>query len=285
MIVEKGQLYIVATPIGNLQDITYRAIDTLNNVDIIVAEDTRNTRELLNHFNIKTHLISFNEYASDNKTDNIIEKLLDGFNIAMVSDAGTPLISDPGIKLTKACIENDINIISIPGACAAINALVLSGLRNNQFKFIGFLSEDNKKRKEELSDIENEKSTLIFYISLHNLKDDLKDLVQVFGKDRLASLSREMTKKYEETIRGTLDSIYNYVNENNLKGEFVLVVQGIEKKELKEKEIDKWSKMSIEDHYNMYLEDGFSDKDAMKKVALDRGLNKRDIYKIIKLKE
>ena len=269
-----GKLYIVATPIGNLQDITFRAVDTLKNVDTIVAEDTRNTRELLNHFEIKTKLISFNEYATDNKTKLIIDKILNGNDVALVSDAGTPLISDPGIKLTKAAVENDIEIVSIPGACAAINALVVSGLRTNSFKFIGFLPEENKKRKEILKDITDEKATMIFYISLHNLKDDIADLMKIFGGERKATLSREMTKKYEENIRGNIDYIYNYVTNNNLRGEFVLVVNGIDKKDLKNKTIEKWNEMTVLEHYNMYISEGMTEKDALKKVANDRLMDK-----------
>lgn len=279
-----GKLYIVATPIGNLQDITFRAVDTLKNVDIIVAEDTRNTRELLNHFEIKTKLISFNEYATDNKTKLIIDKILNGNDVALVSDAGTPLISDPGIKLTKAAVENDIEIVSIPGACAAINALVVSGLRTNSFKFIGFLPEENKKRKEILKDITDEKATMIFYISLHNLKDDIADLMKIFGGERRATLSREMTKKYEENIRGNIDYIYNYVTNNNLRGEFVLVVNGIDKKDLKNKTIEKWNEMTVLEHYNMYISEGMTEKDALKKVANDRMMDKSEVYKIIKVK-
>lgn len=279
-----GKLYIVATPIGNLQDITFRAVDTLKNVDTIVAEDTRNTRELLNHFEIKTKLISFNEYATDNKTKLIIDKILNGNDVALVSDAGTPLISDPGIKLTKAAVENDIEIVSIPGACAAINALVVSGLRTNSFKFIGFLPEENKKRKEILKDITDEKATMIFYISLHNLKDDIADLMKIFGGERKATLSREMTKKYEENIRGSIDYIYSYVTNNNLRGEFVLVVNGIDKKDLKNKTIEKWNEMTVLEHYNMYISEGMAEKDALKKVANDRLMDKSEVYKIIKVK-
>lgn len=279
-----GKLYIVATPIGNLQDITFRAVDTLKNVDTIVAEDTRNTRELLNYFEIKTKLISFNEYATDNKTKLIIDKILNGNDVALVSDAGTPLISDPGIKLTKAAVENDIEIVSIPGACAAINALVVSGLRTNSFKFIGFLPEENKKRKEILKDITDEKATMIFYISLHNLKDDIADLMKIFGGERKATLSREMTKKYEENIRGNIDYIYNYVTNNNLRGEFVLVVNGIDKKDLKNKTIEKWNEMTVLEHYNMYISEGMTEKDTLKKVANDRLMDKSEVYKIIKVK-
>ena len=279
-----GKLYIVATPIGNLQDITLRALDTLRSVKIIAAEDTRKTKELLNHFNIKTKIISFNEFATDNKTSKIISKILEGYDVALVSDAGTPLISDPGAKLTKSAIENNIDVLPIPGACAAISALVVSGIQNSNFKFIGFLPEENKKRKEILDNLVSETATMIFYISLHNLKNDISTLIKVFGEERYASLSRELTKKYEENIRGKLINIYDYVCENNLKGEFVLVLSGIEKKHLKQKEVDEWNEISVYEHYNMYIEEGLSEKEAMKKVANDRDVRKSEIYKLLKVK-
>ena len=280
-----GKLYIVSTPIGNLGDITFRAIETLKEVDLIAAEDTRHTRELLNHFNIKKELISFNEHTDLSKALNLIDKIKNGISIALVSDAGTPIISDPGIVLTKLAIENDIELIAIPGACAAINALVLSGLNAKTFTFIGFLSEDNKKRKEQLSNLVDKMETMIFYISSHNLKKDLKSLIEVFGGDREASISREMTKKFEETIRGTLTYISEYFNEKEAKGEFVLVLSGADKNDLREKEISKWSQMTYEEHYAYYLKLGFNDKEALKKVATDRGLKKNEVYKLLKVKE
>lgn len=285
MINNNGKLYIVSTPIGNLGDISYRAVETLKEVDLILAEDTRHTRELLNHFDIKKELISFNEHTELSKTENLVEKIKDGMSIALVSDAGTPIISDPGAKLTKLAIENDITITAIPGACAAINALVLSGLSAKNFTFIGFLSEDNKKRKEQLSNLSDKMETMIFYISSHNLKKDIKSLIEVFGNDRDASISREMTKKFEETVRGNLAYISDYFSEKEIRGEFVLIVAGISKDVLKEKEINKWSEMTYEEHYDYYLNQGLSDKDALKKVATDRGLKKNEVYKLLKVKE
>ena len=285
MINNNGKLYIVSTPIGNLGDISYRAVETLKEVDLILAEDTRHTRELLNHFDIKKELISFNEHTELSKTKNLVEKIKDGMSIALVSDAGTPIISDPGAKLTKLAIENDITITAIPGACAAINALVLSGLSAKNFTFIGFLSEDNKKRKEQLSNLSDKMETMIFYISSHNLKKDIKSLIEVFGNDRDASISREMTKKFEETVRGNLAYISDYFSEKEIRGEFVLIVAGISKDVLKEKEINKWSEMTYEEHYDYYLNQGLSDKDALKKVATDRGLKKNEVYKLLKVKE
>lgn len=285
MINNNGKLYIVSTPIGNLGDISYRAVETLKEVDLILAEDTRHTRELLNHFDIKKELISFSEHTELSKTENLVDKIKDGMSIALVSDAGTPIISDPGAKLTKLAIENDITITAIPGACAAINALVLSGLSAKNFTFIGFLSEDNKKRKEQLSNLSDKMETMIFYISSHNLKKDIKSLIEVFGNDRDASISREMTKKFEETVRGNLAYISDYFSEKEIRGEFVLIVAGISKDVLKEKEINKWSEMTYEEHYDYYLNQGLSDKDALKKVATDRGLKKNEVYKLLKVKE
>ena len=280
-----GKLYIVSTPIGNLGDISYRAVETLKEVDLILAEDTRHTRELLNHFDIKKELISFNEHTDINKAENLIEKIKNGMSIALVSDAGTPIISDPGVVLTKLAVENDINITAIPGACAAINALVLSGLSAKTFTFIGFLSEDNKKRKEQLSNLYDKMETMIFYISSHNLKKDIKSLIEVLGSDRKASISREMTKKFEETVRGDLTYINDYFSEKEVRGEFVLIVAGVDKDVLREKEISKWNEMTYEEHYKYYLNQGFSDKDALKKVATDRGIRKNEVYKLLKVKE
>ena len=280
-----GKLYIVSTPIGNLGDISYRAVETLKEVDLILAEDTRHTRELLNHFDIRKELISFNEHTDINKAENLIEKIKNGMSIALVSDAGTPIISDPGVVLTKLAVENDINITAIPGACAAINALVLSGLSAKTFTFIGFLSEDNKKRKEQLSNLYDKMETMIFYISSHNLKKDIKSLIEVLGSDRKASISREMTKKFEETIRGDLTYINDYFSEKEVRGEFVLIVAGVDKDVLREKEISKWNEMTYEEHYEYYLNQGFNDKDALKKVATDRGIRKNEVYKLLKVKE
>ena len=279
-----GKLYIVATPIGNLSDITYRAVETLRAVDLIAAEDTRHTRELLNHLDIDTKLVSCNEHSDVKKIDSLIERLKKGENIAIVTDAGTPIISDPGSALVKRAIESGIDITSVPGACAAINALVMSGLDARTFTFIGFLPEDNKHRKELLSSLSSETRTMIFYISSHNVMKDLKDFIGVFGSDRSASLSREMTKVYEENVRGPLPYILEYFENKGVKGEFVLVVEGMDKKVLKSMEVDKWLDISVEKHLKMYLDEGLTEKEAMKKVAKDRNLKKNDIYKMLKVK-
>ena len=279
-----GKLYIVATPIGNLKDMTFRAIEVLKEVDIIAAEDTRHTRELLNHFDINTATTSYHEHNKYDKAKEIIEKILNGASVAIVSDAGTPIISDPGDELVRLAIENNIEVQAVPGACAGINALVVSGLSASSFVFVGFLSDDNKKRKKQIDNLRCEMRTMIFYISPHNIKKDLKLLIDVFGDERLASISREMTKVHEETIRGSLKNIYNHFNENDVRGEFVLIVKGLDEVEFNNERKEKWQEISVEDHFLMYQKEGFTDKVAMKKVAEDRGMDKKDIYKILKVK-
>ena len=279
-----GKLYIVATPIGNLKDMTFRAIEVLKEVDIIAAEDTRHTRELLNHFDINTATTSYHEHNKYDKAKEIIEKILSGASVAIVSDAGTPIISDPGDELVRLAIENNIEVQAVPGACAGINALVVSGLSASSFVFVGFLSDDNKKRKKQIDNLKCEMRTMIFYISPHNIKKDLKLLIDVFGDERLASISREMTKIHEETIRGSLKNIYNHFNENEVRGEFVLIVKGLDEEKFKNEQKEKWQEISVEDHFLMYQKEGFTDKVAMKKVAEDRGMDKKDIYKVLKVK-
>lgn len=284
MYIECGKLYIVATPIGNLKDITFRAIEVLKEVDIIASEDTRHTRELLNHFDIKTHTTSYHEHNKYDKAKEIIEKILNGANVAIVSDAGMPLISDPGDELVRLAIENNIEVQAVPGACAGINALVISGLSASSFVFVGFLLDDNKKKKKQIDNLISETRTMIFYISPHNIKKDLKLLIDVFGDERKASISREMTKVHEETIRGTLKSIYNHFNENEVRGEFVLIVNGTDEEKIINAKREKWKEISVEEHFIMYQNEGFTDKEAMKKVAEDRGVDKKEIYKILKVK-
>ena len=281
---EVGKLYIVSTPIGNLQDMTFRAVETLKMVDLIAAEDTRHTRELLNHFDISTKLTSYHEHNKFDKANDIVEEIKKGANVAVVTDAGTPIISDPGNELVRQAISENIEVTAVPGACAAVNALVLSGLDAKSFVFIGFLPDDKKKLKEQLDEIKNETRTMIFYISPHNIIDDLKNLITVFGKDRLASISREMTKIHEETLRGSLSDLLENFENRTIKGEFVLIVSGIDKNFIKEQEIDKWLKLSVKEHYDRYISEGLSDKDAIKKVAKDRGVEKRDIYRELKVK-
>ena len=281
---KNGKLYIVSTPIGNLNDMTFRAIDVLKKVDLIAAEDTRHTRELLNHFNIDNKLTSYHEYNRFDKAKEIITKIKDGMDVALVTDAGTPIISDPGDALVTMAIDEGIEVIAVPGCCAAINALVLSGLDAKSFIFVGFIQDDNKKREEQLSVLKNEIKTMIFYISPHDILKHLKYLIEVFGEDRSASLSREMTKVHEETIRGSIGYLLNYFENRDIKGEFVLVVSGLDKKIAKAIEVNKWESISIEDHYKKYIDEGFEDKEAIKKVAKDRNMDKREVYKELKIK-
>ena len=277
-----GKLYIVSTPIGNLKDITFRAIEILTEVDLIAAEDTRHTRELLNHFNIETKLTSYHEHYKYDKANEIVENIKNGLNVALVSDAGTPIVSDPGNELVKVAIENNIEVIGIPGACAAINALVVSGLSTKSFTFVGFLDDDKKKKSKQLESIKTETKTMIFYVSPHDLKKDLKLIMEAFGEDRLASISREMTKKFEETVRGSLKDIYTYFDSKDIKGEFVLVVEGLSEEEIDLLKRDDWLKLSIAEHMKYYLDEGDDEKTAMKKVAKDRMIDKREVYKEFK---
>lgn len=281
----QSKLYIVATPIGNLSDITFRAIEILKNVSLIAAEDTRHTRELLNHFEIDTKTISYHEYSEDDKIEEIISILKDGKDVAIVTDAGTPIISDPGNSLVKRAIEEDIEVTGVPGACAAVNALTLSGIDASSFVFVGFIPEDNKKRSNLLTDLSNETRTMIFYISPHNILKDLKSLIKCFGEDRYASISREMTKIYEETVRGQLSYLLEYFSNKEVKGEFVLVLRGLDKSILDEEKMQKFLDMDLDTHMKIYTDKGISEKEAMKFVAKDRGVNKNDIYKKLKVKD
>lgn len=274
-----GKIYIVATPIGNLSDITFRAIEILKTVDFIAAEDTRVTIKILNHFDIKTKLISNHEHNEKEKAKSIIDKVLSGNNVAVVTDAGTPIISDPGAILVKEAVKSGIEVISIPGACAAINALVVSGLSSDEFHFVGFIPTNNKEKNNLIEKLKNEISTMIFYIPAHGVRKDIKLLIEIFGEDRLASLSREMTKIHEETIRGTLKKINDLLDESKVKGEFVLVVSGISKKELEETDKNKWLNITILEHVEFYKKQGKKEMDAIKLVAKDRGVAKNVIYK------
>lgn len=281
---EVGKLYIVSTPIGNLSDMTFRAIEVLKEVDLIAAEDTRRTKDLLNHFNIDNKLTSYHEHNKFDKAEEIIKVLKDGLRVAVVTDAGTPIISDPGNELVKLAIENNIEVTAVPGACAAVNALVLSGLDAKSFTFIGFLSDDKKKRCEQLEEIKKETKTMIFYVSPHDLLKNLNQLIENLGENRKASLSREMTKIHEETVRGTLKDILVYFESSNVRGEFVLIVDGLDKSIIRQNEINKWNDISIEEHFEKYISEGLTDKDAIKKVAIDRDIDKREVYKLLKVK-
>ena len=266
-----GKLYLVATPIGNLEDITLRALRILKEVDLIAAEDTRHTLGLLNHFEISKPLISYYKQNEKTKSEILIKKLLEGQNVAIVSDAGTPGISDPGEVIAKDAIENDIKVIPIPGACAAINALICSGLDTKEFCFIGFLPLNKKLRKEKLSEIEKETKTLIIYEAPHKLNDTLKDLKEIL-KDRKIVLARELTKIHEEFIRGNIEEIIE--KSKDLKGEMILIIEGNEKIQ----EENYLNNLSLDEHYEFYEKSGLDKKEIIKRIAKDRGVSKNEIY-------
>lgn len=266
-----GTLYVVATPIGNLEDITLRAIKILNEVDLIAAEDTRHTLKLLNHLDISKPLISCYRHNEEDKSKEIIERLKEGKNIAIVSDAGTPGISDPGEQVIKCAIENDIKVVPIPGACAMINALICSGLDTKNFYFIGFLPLNKKLRKEKLEEIYDSNKTIILYEAPHKLKNTLIDLKAVIGNRKIV-LAREITKIHEEFIRKNIDELIEI--SDSLRGEFVIIIEG-KKEEKKENELNN---LTLEQHYKFYERQGLSKKEIIKKIAKDRNVNKNEIY-------
>lgn len=269
-----GVLYLVSTPIGNLEDITLRAIRVLKEVDIIAAEDTRQTIKLLNHFEINKPLTSFFRHNEGKKGEYIVSLLKDGKNIALVSDAGTPAISDPGEELVEMAISEGITVTPIPGPVAATSGLIISGLPTGRFTFEGFLPMNKKNRKDRLESLEREQRTMIFYEAPHKLKSTLKDMREFWGNRRI-SLAREITKIHEEVVRTTLDEAIVMYEESSPKGEFVLIVAGYEG--VTEKDVF-WKDMSIEEHYEYYIDKGETRMDATKKVAQDRGVSKREIY-------
>lgn len=269
-----GKIYLVATPIGNLEDITIRAIRILNEVDLIAAEDTRHTLKLLNHLEITKPLISYYKQNEKIKSNILIDKVLKGENIAVVSDAGTPGISDPGEEIVKEAIKNGIEIIPIPGACAAINALIGSGIDTKQFAFIGFLPVNKKEKQERLEEVKKLKHTLIFYEAPHKLINTLESMKQILG-DRSIVLARELTKIHEEYIRGKISCILEKIE--NPKGEFVIIVEGSNESE-KEEERKALNELSLEEHYDYYKNKGFDKKEIIKKIAKDKNTNKNEIY-------
>lgn len=270
-----GKLYLVATPIGNLEDITLRALNVLKNVDIIAAEDTRHTLGLLNHFKISKPLISYYKQNEKNKSELLINKLLEGKNIAVVSDAGTPGISDPGEEIVKCAIENNIEIIPIPGACAFVNALIASGMNTREFLFIGFLSAIKKEKKEKLEEIKYETRTIILYEAPHKLEGTLKAILQILGNRKIV-LARELTKIHEEFIRGYVEDILENIDE--IKGEFVVLIEGNSESQ-KDVELSNLNNKSLEEHYQFYENQGLDKKEIIKKIAKDRNVNKNEIYK------
>lgn len=275
-----GKLYLVATPIGNLEDMTYRAIRTLREADIIAAEDTRQTRKLLSHFEITPgKLLSYHEHNKAASGPELIRLIIEGKNLALVSDAGLPAISDPGSDLVKLALEAGISVIPIPGANAALSALIVSGLPTERFQFVGFLPRDNKDRDSLLHSLQDEEHTLLLYESPHRLVKTLEALLGALG-NRSVVLARELTKRYEEMARGLVSECLQWLEEHPPLGEYVIVVSGANPDEVKEKKDAWWQQLSIEDHVSHYEEqEGISRKEAMKKAAADRGVSKRDIYK------
>lgn len=272
-----GTLYLCATPIGNLEDMTFRAVRTLREADLIAAEDTRNSVKLLNHFNIQTPMTSYHEYNKYDKARKLVEKLLEGKNIALITDAGTPGISDPGEELVRMCHEAGITVTAVPGAAACVTALTISGLPTRRFAFEAFLPSDKKERESVLETLEKEQRTIVLYEAPHRLVKTLKILAERLG-ERQVSVCRELTKRHETVYRASLTEAAAYYEENAPKGECVLVIRGLSLEEILREEKEKWADMSIEEHMELYLSQGLDKKEAMKRTAKDRGVQKREIY-------
>lgn len=275
-----GTLYLCATPIGNLQDMTERVLLTLKEVDLIAAEDTRNSIRLLNHFEIRTPMTSYHEYNKVEKAHYLVDQLLTGKNIALITDAGTPAISDPGEVLVAECQKAGVPVTSLPGCCACITALTLSGLPTRRFCFEGFLPTDKKEKAFVLDELARETRTMILYEAPHHLKRTLSELLETLGERRI-TLCRELTKKFETIMPTTLEGAADYYEENEPKGEYVLVIEGKSRKEIEEEQQKSWESMSIEEHMAFYEKQGIDRKSAMKKVAADRGVGKREIYQAL----
>jgi len=275
-----GKLYLCATPIGNLEDITYRVLRILGEVDLIAAEDTRNTIKLLNHFEIKTPMTSYHEYNKVEKARELVRRMQEGINIALVTDAGTPAISDPGEELVRQCVEAGVEVTSLPGAAACITALTLSALSTRRFCFEAFLPTDKAERSLVLEDLKRESRTIILYEAPHHLKKTIEELYAVLG-DRPIALCRELTKKFEEVRHSTLAAEVERLQTQEPRGEYVLVIQGKSFAQQKKESEESWQQLSIVEHMQHYLDVGVDKKEAMKKVAKDRGVSKRDIYQAL----
>ena len=275
-----GTLYLCATPIGNLEDMTFRLIRTLKEVDMIAAEDTRNSIKLLNHFEIKTPMTSYHEYNKIEKGHKLVQMLLEGKNLALITDAGTPGISDPGEELVQMCYEAGVPVTSLPGAAACITALTLSGLSTRRFAFEAFLPSDKKERQQVLEELKNDTRTVICYEAPHRLVKTLKELLEALGNRRI-TICRELTKKHETAWQTHIAEACEYYQENAPKGECVLVIEGRSREELKAEEQEQWEQMPLEAHMEHYESQGMDHKSAMKQVAKDRGVSKRDIYRML----
>lgn len=276
-----GTLYLCATPIGNLEDITYRVLRTLKEVDLIAAEDTRNSIRLLNHFEIKTPMTSYHEYNKIEKAYQLVAKMREGKNIALITDAGTPGISDPGEDIVRICYEEGIPVTSLPGAAACITALTMSGLPTRRFAFEAFLPKDKKEHQAVLEELKTETRTIIIYESPHHLVRTLQELHDTLGGDRRLTICRELTKRHEEKLQMTLADSLSYYEVNEPRGEYVLIIAGRSREEMKKEEQAGWEALSLEEHMAHYESQGIDRKEAMKRVAKDRGVSKRDIYQAL----
>lgn len=275
-----GTLYLCATPIGNLEDITYRVLRTLKEVDLIAAEDTRNSIKLLNHFDIQTPMTSYHEFNKIEKAYQLVAKLKEGKNIALITDAGTPGISDPGEDIVRICYEEGIEVTSLPGAAACITALTMSGRPTRRFSFEAFLPKDKKERAAVLEELKNETRTIIIYEAPHHLLKTIKELMDALG-DRELTVCRELTKKHEEKIQTTFSTLLSYYEDKEPRGEYVLVICGRSREEIIKEQQSSWEEKSIEEHMAYYENQGVDHKEAMKLVAKDRGVSKRDIYQYL----
>jgi 16S rRNA (cytidine1402-2'-O)-methyltransferase len=275
---QKGILYLVPTPIGNLEDMSFRAVRILKEADLIAAEDTRNTKKLCNYFEIQTPVVSYHEHNKESSGEKLIHKIKEGMKIALVSDAGMPAISDPGYELVEAAISEKVTVVPLPGANAALPALIASGLTCQPFYFYGFLNRSKKEKKTELENLKKQTGTLVFYESPHRLKETLTSMYDVLGNRKVA-ICRELTKKFEEFIRGTLEEIIKWANQDEIRGEFCLIIEGADESKLKEEEMNWWETLSIEEHVNHYISvKGIPSKEAIKQTAMDRGISKREVY-------
>lgn len=280
----EGRLYLCATPIGNLEDITLRVLRTLKEVDLIGAEDTRNSIKLLNHFDIKTPMTSYHEYNKIEKAGYLVKVIKEGKNVALITDAGTPGISDPGEELVRQCIESGIEVTSLPGAAACVTALTMSGMPTRRFAFEAFLPADKKERQKVLEELKEESRTIIIYEAPHHLVSTLNELKEVLG-DRNISLCKELTKKHESVIRMTIGELIEKFENEKPRGEYVLVIDGKSMEQKEQEKREEWLKVPIEEHLRKYISGGESEKEAMKLVAKDRGISKRDVYQYcIKIK-
>ena len=275
-----GTLYLCATPIGNLEDITYRVLRTLKEVDLIAAEDTRNSIKLLNHFDIQTPMTSYHEFNKIEKAYQLVGKLKEGKNIALITDAGTPGISDPGEDIVRICYEEGIEVTSLPGAAACITALTMSGRPTRRFCFEAFLPKDKKERAAVLEELKTETRTIIIYEAPHHLLKTIRELMEALG-DRELTVCRELTKKHEEKIQTTFSALLSYYEDKAPRGEYVLVICGKSREEITKEKQSSWEEMSIEEHMEYYENQGINHKEAMKLVAKDRGVSKRDIYQYL----